>query len=79
MPRKMATPLLLALFLTSPAIAQSGTTYWGEPALLPHGNYCGVGNNAPLSSIDALDAACARHDACTLAGGLPSRARSLRL
>ncbi|GJE43896.1 hypothetical protein AEGHOMDF_3075 [Methylobacterium soli] len=49
------------------------------PALLVHGNYCGPGNNAPLAPIDALDAACARHDDCTPDGGLPSRACNLRL
>ena len=38
-----------------------------------------MGNNAPLPPIDALDAACARHDACTPASGLPSRACNLRL
>ncbi|GJD33016.1 hypothetical protein PMNALOAF_4297 [Methylobacterium adhaesivum] len=47
--------------------------------LLVHGNYCGPGNNAPLPPIDALDAACARHDACTPTGGLPSKACNLRL
>lgn len=47
--------------------------------LLVHGNYCGLGNNAPLAPIDALDAACARHDACTPMNGLPTRACNLRL
>ena len=46
---------------------------------LLHGNYCGPGNNAPLAPIDALDAACARHDACTPDAGLPTRACNLRL
>ena len=49
------------------------------PQLLVHGNYCGLGNRAPLQPIDALDRACARHDACTPAGGLPSRPCNLRL
>jgi hypothetical protein len=49
-----------------------------QPAALIHGNYCGMGNNAPLPPIDALDAACARHDACTPAYGLPTRACNLR-
>ena len=73
-----------ALLLATPALA------WGLPAtaqpapgldrpLLVHGNYCGPGNNAPLPPIDALDAACARHDACTPTGSLPSRACNLRL
>ena len=47
--------------------------------MLIHGNYCGPGNNAPLPPIDALDAACARHDACTPEGGLPTQACNLRL
>ncbi|WP_409567516.1 hypothetical protein [Methylobacterium sp. J-030] len=51
----------------------------GGPKMLIHGNYCGPGNNAPLPPIDALDAACARHDACTPDGGIPSRACNVRL
>lgn len=47
--------------------------------MLLHGNYCGPGNNAPAAPVDALDAACARHDACTPDGGLPSKACNLRL
>jgi len=47
--------------------------------MLIHGNYCGMGNNAPEPPIDALDAACARHDACTPANGLPSMACNIRL
>ena len=47
--------------------------------MLLHGNYCGPGNNAPLAPTDALDAACARHDACTPDGALPSKACNLRL
>lgn len=47
--------------------------------MLMHGNYCGPGNNAPAVPVDALDAACARHDACTPDGGLPSKACNLRL
>lgn len=42
-------------------------------ALLFHGNYCGPGNNGPgRPPIDALDAACMRHDACTPDDALPS-------
>jgi hypothetical protein len=63
-----ASPLALA-----PAMAGEG------PALLIHGNYCGPGNNAPRPPVDALDAACARHDACTPDGGLPSPACNARL
>lgn len=51
----------------------------GRPKLLLYGNYCGPGNNAPAAPIDALDAACARHDACTPDEGLPSKACNMRL
>lgn len=67
---RLASPLIAAACLVSPALAQ--------PAALIHGNYCGVGNNAPLPPIDALDLVCARHDACTPSGGLASRACNLR-
>ena len=39
--------------------------------LLIH-NYCGIGNRPGTSPIDALDAACQRHDSCTHTGKLPS-------
>ena len=70
-------PLILATCLSGPALAQ--TYGLQQPAALIHGNYCGLGNNAPLPPVDALDAACARHDACTPVGGLPSRTCNLRL
>ncbi|WP_457106785.1 hypothetical protein [Methylobacterium sp. P5_C11] len=77
MTSRIVTPLLLATCLSAPALAQpSGLE---QPAALFHGNYCGLGNNAPLPPIDALDAACARHDACTPLGGLPSRTCNLQL
>ena len=63
--------------LASPAQAQSGGSM--QPQLIVHGNSCGLGNRAPLPPVDALDAACARHDACTPRGGLPSRRCNLRL
>lgn len=74
---KFAAPLLLAPCLAAPAMAQS--TPPAKPVVLIHGNYCGPGNNAPLAPIDALDAACARHDACTPDDGLPVKACNLRL
>lgn len=44
-----------------------------RPALLVHGHYCGPGNDGMnVAPIDALDAACRKHDACTPDGGLPS-------
>jgi hypothetical protein len=72
---RFAVPLALACCLAAPAFAQSGR----PPALLIHGNYCGPGNNAPLPPIDALDAACARHDACTPRAGMASAACNARL
>jgi tRNA(fMet)-specific endonuclease VapC len=73
-------PLALGLLATfaAPALAKEALVT-GTPALLLHGNYCGPGNNAPAAPIDALDAACARHDACTPDGGLPSKACNMRL
>lgn len=76
---RFAAPLLLAAGLSTAASAQAGPAVRG-PSLLMHGNYCGPGNNAPLPPIDALDAACARHDACTPDGdALPTRGCNLRL
>lgn len=44
-----------------------------RPTLLIHGHYCGPGNDGmEVTPIDALDAACRKHDACTPDGGLPS-------
>ncbi|MET0528906.1 hypothetical protein [Methylobacterium sp. PvR107] len=71
------TAALLAALCAAPALAQPAAN--GGPKFLLHGNYCGPGNNAPLPPIDALDAACARHDACTPDVGLPSKACNLRL
>jgi hypothetical protein len=74
---KIASSLIVAACLTSAALAQSDG-YVREPTALIHGNYCGAGNNAPLPPVDALDLACARHDACTPSGRLPSRACNVR-
>jgi hypothetical protein len=71
------TAAILAALCAAPALAQPAAN--GGPKFLLHGNYCGPGNNAPLPPIDALDAACARHDACTPDVGLPSKACNLRL
>lgn len=80
----MITKLAASLLLTAGCAALAAPSYaqpaaFGGPKMLVHGNYCGPGNNAPLPPIDALDAACARHDACTPNGGLPSQACNLRL
>jgi hypothetical protein len=55
----IVVPCIVAACLTSAAQAQSGG-YERQPAALIHGNYCGMGNNAPLPPVDALDLACAR-------------------
>ncbi|WP_244472578.1 MULTISPECIES: hypothetical protein [unclassified Methylobacterium] len=82
----VASALVVAC-LSAPARAQADAGSGASPPTKPpvptktllHGNYCGPGNNAPLAPIDALDAACARHDACTPDEGLPARACNLRL
>jgi hypothetical protein len=77
---RLAIPLALAAGCAAFAgAAQAQPAAFGGPKMLIHGNYCGPGNNAPLPPIDALDAACARHDACTPEGGLPTQACNLRL
>jgi hypothetical protein len=77
---KLAAPLVLAAgFAGFAGASQAQPAAFGGPKMLIHGNYCGPGNNAPLPPIDALDAACARHDACTPQGGLPSKGCNLRL
>ena len=38
----------------------------GRGAILIHGNFCGPGNRGPgYEPVDALDRACAHHDACS--------------
>lgn len=75
---RLAVPAVIAACLALPAHASPGNVP-GAPKMLVHGNYCGPGNNAPLAPVDALDQACARHDACTPDGALPSKACNLRL
>jgi hypothetical protein len=72
-----AAPVFLIASWAVPSLAQPAAN--GGPKFLIHGNYCGPGNNAPLPPIDALDLACAHHDACTPDVGLPSKACNLRL
>lgn len=55
-------PALVWLLLALPAQAQG-------PALPLHGNYCGIGHSTGLPPIDALDAACMRHDICAAQRG----------
>lgn len=78
MSQTLTAPFLLAACLVAPALLVSGEAA-ARPVMLIHGNYCGPGNNAPLPPTDALDAACARHDACTPDDGLPSQACNRRL
>lgn len=70
--------LLLGAFLAASATAHAAPAS-SRPVILIHGNYCGPGNNAPLAPVDALDAACARHDACTPDDALPTKACNTRL
>ena len=55
----------------------------GRGALLIYGNFCGPGNRGPgYAPIDALDRACAHHDACStdpLSGVLTACACNRRL
>ncbi|NEU13334.1 hypothetical protein G3T14_14515 [Methylobacterium sp. BTF04] len=75
---RVVSPLLFTVCLPALALAQTDGPV-RPPTALIHGNYCGMGNNAPLPPIDALDAACARHDSCVPSGRLPSRGCNLRL
>src|SRR6478609_9308669 len=70
---------VLAVRLVSPEHDLGGRCHGHVPKLLVHGNYCGLGNNAPLPPVDAVDAACAHHDACTPVDGLPSQDCNLQL
>ena len=70
--RTLTMPILLALGAAGSAQARPQGVLGG--GLLIHGNYCGPGNRAPLPPIDDLDAACARHDACSPGRGRPASA-----
>jgi len=81
--------LLVSATITPTTMAQAGklASRWpvasdiraAKVAMLFHGNYCGVGSRAGTAPVDALDAACMRHDACTPSGGIPSCACNARL
>lgn len=74
---RIAAPILLAACCAAPSLAEpSGAA---RPKMLVYGNYCGLGNNAPLPPIDVLDEACARHDDCTPDNDLPTKACNVRL
>ena len=74
---RIALPVLFVTCWATASQAQPAAN--GGAKFLVHGNYCGPGNNAPLAPIDALDAACARHDACTPTTGLPTKSCNARL
>ncbi len=61
------------------AAVQDDVTALQRGPLLIHGNYCGIGNRPGTKPVDALDAACSRHDACTQTGSLPNCACNDRL
>lgn len=74
--RRLAAVVILG---ASPALAQDLPTVQNpvEPLLhgqlVYHGNYCGPGNKGVHPApVDALDAACMRHDACTKDFELPA-------
>lgn len=76
-PVELGALALLAACSITPSSAEPAAM--GGQKMVIYGNYCGPGNNAPLPPIDDLDAACARHDACTPSRGLPTKACNLRL
>lgn len=64
---------LIAVSFAASARAQDVPSQTMRTKMLIHGNYCGPGNNGPgMKPVDALDAACMRHDACTPDFGLPA-------
>lgn len=72
--RTLAAGSALLLGGLAPALAQETPRIdLRHGALLIHGNFCGPGNRGPNHPpIDALDLACAHHDACSPpAGELP--------
>lgn len=75
-PRRARFAAVLALSLAGIGSASAETGALPQtprPALLIHGHYCGPGNDGmEVAPVDALDAACRKHDACTPDGGLPS-------
>lgn len=77
MMKRIVVPFFITVGFIAPAAAEPPAM--GGTKMLIYGNYCGPGNNAPLPPIDALDAACARHDACTPQGHVPSLSCNARL
>ena len=84
--RRVALAVALAGALSPPAFAQglpdasTVTAPLMHGALVYHGNYCGPGNKgAHPAPVDALDAACMRHDACVKDFKIPSCGCNARL
>ena len=71
--RLRAAALVAAIAIVPAAAQDLPRIDAARGALLIHGNFCGPGNRGPgYPPVDALDAACMRHDACTpLPGNLP--------
>lgn len=73
--RHLCVALLLSAgtATTATTMAQAGKLdSRSAVAMLFHGNYCGMGSRPGTRPVDALDAACMRHDACAPSGGIPS-------
>ncbi len=71
---------ILLCALAVPVQAQDGAAPLFDGALVYHGNYCGPGNKGiHPAPVDALDAACMRHDACTVDFELPACSCNERL
>lgn len=70
----LAAAILAAAFGTGvPARAADLFAGARDGSLVVYGNYCGPGQRGVNPKpIDALDAACMRHDACTPVEGLPA-------
>ncbi|WP_238184359.1 hypothetical protein [Methylobacterium trifolii] len=65
--RALALGCTLAAGAALPSLAQEMPTIdAARGAFLIHGNFCGPGNRGPgHPPVDALDLACAHHDACS--------------
>ncbi len=71
---------LLTAASVAPATAQTPLAPLLNGQLVFYGNYCGPGQyGRHPAPIDALDAACQRHDACVVDFRLPSCACNARL
>jgi hypothetical protein len=82
----LAGAALCSLLGLAPALAQDLATPANpvaplmHGALVFHGNYCGPGNKGiDPAPVDALDAACMRHDACVKDFQIPSCGCNARL